>query len=103
MVEVGEFDNFDEVTRKVIDQFKTIEAELYAYGESVKTKDRWLVLNKMDLLLEEDAQKLLDTVCAQLDWQQPKYIISAATNTNLKPLVQDIMHYLQRDEHEEVN
>lgn len=101
MVDVGEFDNIDEVASKVIDQFKTIEAELYAYGKSVKTKDRWLVLNKMDLLPEEDAQNLLKTICARLAWQQPKYIISAAANMNLKSLTQDIMHYLQRDEHEE--
>jgi len=101
MVDIGEYSDIDEVTSKVIDQFKTIEAELYAYGDSVKHKDRWLVLNKIDLLPQEEAQALLDTICAKLDWQQPKYIISAAANINLTPLTQDIMNYLQRDEHEE--
>lgn len=101
MVDVGEFSNFEEVTDRVIDQFRTIEAELFAYGDSVKYKDRWLVLNKIDLLPEEDAQTLLDTICAKLEWQHPKYIISAAAKMNLTPLTQDIMNYLQRDENEE--
>lgn len=99
MVDITEFDNLDDVIDKVIGQFKIIEAELYAYGESLKIKDRWLVMNKMDLLPEKDAKNLLETICAQLNWQQPKYIISAATGTNLKPLTHDIMQYLQLEEH----
>ena len=101
MVDIGLFTDFDEVIDKVIDQFETIEAELFAYGDSVKQKDRWLVVNKIDLIPQEEAQDILNTICDKLEWKQPKYIISAAANINLTSLTQDIMNYLQRDEDEE--
>lgn len=78
------------------DQVRKIEAELGAFGEDLADKERWLVLNKSDLLLEEELAERRARVLAQLDWQGPVYEISALTGANADRLMEDLMRRLEQ-------
>lgn len=86
-----------------ISQYHTIEKELQEYSEAVSNKHRWLVFNKIDLLLEEEQQQLIKQVCDDINWQGPVYAISTVTRVGLDQLCKDILRYLveQDSEHEQ--
>lgn len=73
---------------------RVVEAELAKYSEELVDKPRWLVMNKLDLALEEDAQAACDRLVAELDWQAPAFRISTVTGAGLSELTWAIMHYL---------
>ena len=73
----------------------TIVEELAKYSEALADKPRWLVLNKTDLLSEDDIQERTAAVVAALDWQGPIYQISALQGNARDKLVYDIMAYLE--------
>ena len=86
-----------------ISQYHTIEKELQEYSEAVSNKHRWLVFNKIDLLLEEEQQQVIKQVCDDINWQGPVYAISSVTKVGLDQLCKDILKYLaeQESEHEQ--
>ena len=55
----------------------TIVRELEKYSPELAGKPRWLVFNKMDLILEEEAQEVMDRVKAALAYEGPVYQITA--------------------------
>jgi GTP-binding protein len=69
--------------------------ELQRYDESLYQKPRWLVLNKLDLLPEEESKALCDEVTAGLDWAGPVYAISAINRQGVDHLCHDIMSFLE--------
>lgn len=73
----------------------TLQKELVKYSEDLAEKPRWLVCNKCDLVLDEEADEIVDRLVAELKWTGPVYRISAATHLGLDTLVQDVMNYLQ--------
>jgi GTP-binding protein len=40
-------------------------------------KPRWLVLNKADLMFEDEAREAAEQVVAELGWKEPWYLVSA--------------------------
>jgi GTP-binding protein len=72
-------------------QVRKIEAELAAFGGDLLAKERWLVLNKSDLL---EADEVIARRCAIVDalhWTAPVYAISAATGAGTASLMADLM------------
>ena len=78
-----------------LNQFTTIEKELRHYGQAVTDKQRWLVINKIDLLTQAEAQTQVRQICRALDWHGPHYAVSAVNRAGLDKLNQDILAYLQ--------
>jgi len=72
-----------------------IAGELEKFSPTLAGRDRWLVLNKLDLLSEEDQAEVCDKVISDLDWQGPVYKISAIKSEGLKPLCHDIMTWIE--------
>ena len=72
-----------------------LEQELAQFDESLANKEQWLVLNKTDLLLEEELDSLCNDIVARLDWQGPVYRISAASGQGTKQLMADIMNSIE--------
>jgi GTP-binding protein len=81
-----------------VESARKILLELKRYDESLYQKPRWLVLNKTDLLPEEDVQAICAAIIEGLDWQGPVYNISAIKGEGVEPLCQDIMNLLESDE-----
>lgn len=73
----------------------TIVDELKKFSPTLAGRDRWLVLNKMDLLLEEEQEEVRAAVLAELDWQGPVYTLSALGSEGTDKLCQDIMSWLE--------
>ncbi len=73
---------------------RVVETELEKYSEELIDKPRWLVMNKLDLALEEDAQAACDQLIADLEWTEPAFRISTVTGEGLSDLTWAIMHYL---------
>ncbi|MDX1380401.1 MAG: GTPase ObgE [Xanthomonadales bacterium] len=74
---------------------RTLEAEMREFDASLLEQPRWLVINKADLLPEDDqmpaAQELLDA----LGWEGEWALVSAATGQGTEQLVQRIMSALE--------
>ena len=83
-----------------VDDAKKILAELQKYSDELASKQRWLVLNKADLLPEQDLSQRRKEITDALDWKGPVYTISALGKTGIQQVVYDIMNYLTH-EHEE--
>jgi GTP-binding protein len=58
-------------------------------------RPRWLVLNKIDLLLPEDREQVCKDIVNELQWDGPRYRISAVSGEGTKQLMYDIMEYLE--------
>lgn len=73
---------------------KTIAKELEKFSPELAMKERWLVLNKMDLILEEERAAYVKTLVDGLGWAGPVFEISAATGEGTTELCQAIMYRL---------
>jgi GTPase len=76
-----------------------ISEELKRFSPLLAQRERWLVLNKLDLIPEEEREARCQAVLDELNWQGPVYRISAISASNTEALCQDILSYLEaRDE-----
>lgn len=78
-----------------VENARTIIQELEKYSPKLASKPRWLVFNKIDLLLEDEAEALCNQIKEALEWEGPTYQISAFQRLNLDPLCHEIMNYLE--------
>lgn len=60
-----------------VEQVKTIEAELKQFDPALLKRPRWLVLNKADLLPEDERKKIAKEIVKRLKWKGPWFLISA--------------------------
>ncbi|WP_333607919.1 Obg family GTPase CgtA [Arsukibacterium sp.] len=74
----------------------TIVQELHKYSAKLAAKPRWLVFNKLDLVLEDELQEIVSKVVSALDWQGPVLTISAAARENTERLAADILSYIEQ-------
>jgi len=81
-----------------VESASKILRELQRYDESLYQKPRWLVLNKLDLLAEDEGQALCAEITGGLDWTGPVYAISAINKQGVDHLCHDIMDFLESDE-----
>ncbi len=70
--------------------------ELKKHSEFLYDKERWLVLNKTDLLSDDDVEEHCNAIVSGLGWTGPIYYISAVTGNGTRALAADIMKRLER-------
>lgn len=80
-----------------VDDAKKILVELQKYSKELAQKERWLVLNKSDLLSEQDLALWRKEITDALQWKGPVYTTSALAKTGTQQVVYDIMNYLTYD------
>jgi GTP-binding protein len=73
---------------------KAIVLELKKYDPELAAKPRWLVINKMDLLLPEEARERAAKIVRGLRFKGPVFLISGATGEGTQALVQSVMQLL---------
>lgn len=73
------------------DNAQIIEDELLKFSPTMASGERWLVLNKLDLLQEEEVEDRCQAVIDQLNWQGPVFRISGLTSSGTKDLCAAIM------------
>ncbi|TDJ46253.1 MAG: GTPase ObgE [Gammaproteobacteria bacterium] len=74
---------------------KAIIGELARFSPDLADKERWLVLNKSDLLTEDDLAGVREHIVAGLDWSGPVYSISALSGAGTRALMGAIMRRLE--------
>lgn len=72
-----------------------IAAELEIFSPTLADRQRWLILNKTDLLPDDEREVICADIVARLDWQGPVYRIAAISGEGTKPLCGDIMTHLE--------
>ncbi|MCK5530004.1 MAG: Obg family GTPase CgtA [Halopseudomonas aestusnigri] len=82
-----------------VEAVETIIHELGKFSPSLTLRERWLVLNKCDQLLEDEQQAILDDVVERLEWEDPVYVISASERLGTAELAKDVMNWLDEREH----
>lgn len=78
-----------------IEAAAVIVDELTKFSPALAERDRWLVLNKADQLLEEEHEARVAEIVARLEWKGPVYVISALAREGTERLCHDIMRYLE--------
>jgi GTP-binding protein len=102
LVDMAPFDeNVD-----IVGEAKAIVNELKKYDESLYDKPRWLVLNKVDMIAEEDRAAKVKAFIKAYGWKGPVFEISALTGEGCQQLCYAIQKDLdakrqERDEAEE--
>jgi len=76
------------------DAAETIIGELEKFSPALTQRDRWLVLNKADQLLDDEREARVSSVVERLDWKGLVFVISALEREGTEELSQAIMRYL---------
>jgi GTP-binding protein len=67
---------------------------LTKFSETLADQPRWLLLNKLDMVPEEELEERCQSVIDALEWDGPVYRISAINKQGLDKLVHDLQDYL---------
>lgn len=83
---------------------KIIIKELKKFSPELAKKDRWLVLNKIDLLTEEEAETRKQDIVKRLKWKGRVFVISAIKKIGTQALCYKLMDRvtkakLENDQH----
>jgi GTP-binding protein len=74
-------------------QVRAIEDELRRYDPGMLEKPRWLVLNKGDLLDDEERQARAEAIVAELGWDQPWFVVSAIAREGTWPVMLEVQRF----------
>lgn len=78
---------------------RVVEQELSGFSSELAHRPRWLVLNKIDLLPPEARTVRCQDLANALNWQDPVFMISAATGEGTTALVKQVAAYLEAHGH----
>lgn len=89
LVDVAPFDESDPV-----ESAQAIIRELEQYSPTLSERPRWLVLNKLDLVPEDEREALCQRIVSELNWQGPVFQVSALSSEGTKDVCWQIMRWL---------
>lgn len=92
LVDLAPFDPEADPVREA----RAIVEELRKYDEALYRKPRWLVLNKTDLVPDEERAGRIAGFVRDYGWHGPVFAISAISGEGCQPLVFAIMEHLQQ-------
>ncbi|MGO2415675.1 MAG: Obg family GTPase CgtA, partial [Cobetia crustatorum] len=89
VVDIAPFDESDPAYA-----VEAILKELKNFSAALTELPRWLVINKVDLLAEEDRDALVKDLVERLGWEGELFVISAASGIGTQDLVQAAHRWL---------
>lgn len=90
MVDVAPIDESDPV-----ENVRIIASELEKFSPTLASRERWLLLNKVDLLSPEEAEERCNAIVKALDWKGPVFRISALHRDGTSVIAGRIMDHLE--------
>jgi len=90
IVDVAPLDNSNPA-----DDARKLVQELRKYSTKLVEKERWLLLNKLDLLPEDEQQARCEEIIKNLDWQGPVYQITAIAKRGTRVVCEKIMEKIE--------
>ena len=97
LVDIAPMDPDAEPAKEV----RAIAKELEKFSADLADKPRWLVINKIDLLSEDDLAVAKEMLLEELDWSGPVFEVSAATGAGTEALGHAVMQALEEIKEEE--
>ena len=76
-------------------EVRALEKEMAKFDPALLEYDRWLVLNKLDLLPEAERDARCDDIVQRLGWQGPVFRLSALNRQGTQELCYRIMEYIE--------
>jgi len=77
-----------------LEAIRVIEKEMVRFSPELANYERWLVINKIDLLAEEERDQICDDLVKRLGWKGKVFKISAASKQGTQELCYKIMDYV---------
>ena len=77
------------------DEVRAIAAELGKFSPELADKPRWLVINKIDFLNDEDRKAAVQLLVEELAWDAPVFEVSAATGAGTEALGHAVVQTLE--------
>jgi GTP-binding protein len=90
LVDIAPIDGSD-----VAGQVRAIELELEKFNPELLERPRWLVLNKADMLAEDERQATAERIIAELGWTQPWFLVSAIARDNTMAVCQKVQRFFE--------
>jgi GTP-binding protein len=84
-----------------VKEAKALVKELEKYDEELLNKPRWLVLNKLDVVPEDERKKVVKDFIKRMAWKGPVFEISALNREGCEDLVHAIYKHLEETRHSE--
>jgi GTP-binding protein len=92
LVDVAPVDESDPV-----ESAQAIINELERFSQTLAGRERWLVLNKTDLLPEDEADALCEEITSRLGWQGRVFRISAISGKGTRELCEALMQAIHAE------
>ncbi len=78
-----------------VQDIATIVAELESFSPELASRERWLVLNKADLVPAGEREQCMRDIVAATGWTAPVFMISAVSGSGTQELAEAVMRYLE--------
>ncbi len=88
-------------TRDPVEDAKSIVRELEKYSDDLAGKERWLVLNKWDLVPEEEREAKYQSIIDGLQWEGPVFKVTAISGEGTRDLMYRIMEKIEQEKRDE--
>ncbi len=92
-----------ESSESPISAAKKIIAEVEKWNDNLANKPRWLVLNKVDRVLDEELDAHCQEIIDALNWTAPVFKIAAINGQGTRELMFAIMEFLEAERHKKLN
>jgi GTP-binding protein len=79
----------------IVQDVQRIAGELEKFSPELAAQERWLVINKLDQLSEEDADQACEKLLEGLGWEGKVFRISGLSGEGVKELAQACMNRLE--------
>ncbi|WP_298770489.1 Obg family GTPase CgtA [uncultured Shewanella sp.] len=77
-----------------VESARAIVKELEKHSPKLASKPRWLVINKADLMLEEELQERIDHIVSELEWKGEVFTISAYNREGTEALSLKLVDFI---------
>lgn len=81
-----------------VKEVQAIEQELRKFNPELLEKERWLVLNKIDLLPDDEVDAHCDSIVKRLNWRNKVFKVSGLKNAGTIELAREAMRYLEKED-----
>ena len=78
-----------------IENARSIVRELESFSPTLAKRDRWLVLNKTDLLLDDEVEEKKQALVKALNWEGPVYAVSSIGRMGTESLCEQLLGHLE--------
>ncbi|MBS1187133.1 MAG: obgE [Burkholderiaceae bacterium] len=91
-----------EETVDPVKEAKALVKELEKYDPALADKPRWLVLNKLDIVPEEERKKRVASFIRRMKWKGPVFEISALNREGCEELIVEIFRHIEQQKQAEL-